>query len=97
MTAQQLAELVLGHVDERGRDLERIRRAHDDGYAAGEAAHADDYERGYHDGLMADKRVQHQLYDATDLELRRWELRGEPRTRATFADPHPDDFEGGTE
>jgi hypothetical protein len=24
-----------------------------------------------------------------------WELRGEPRTRATFADAHPDDFPGG--
>ncbi len=24
-----------------------------------------------------------------------WELRGEPRTRATFSDPHPDDFPGG--
>jgi hypothetical protein len=24
-----------------------------------------------------------------------WELRGEPRTRATFAAPHPDDFPGG--
>ncbi len=25
----------------------------------------------------------------------RWELRGQPRTRATFADPHPGDFPGG--
>lgn len=25
----------------------------------------------------------------------RWELRGEPRTRATFGQPHPDDFPGG--
>ena len=24
-----------------------------------------------------------------------WELRGEPRTRATFAGPHPGDFPGG--
>ncbi len=24
-----------------------------------------------------------------------WELRSEPRTRATFSDPHPDDFPGG--
>lgn len=25
----------------------------------------------------------------------RWELRGQPRTRATFAAPHPADFRGG--
>ena len=29
------------------------------------------------------------------IEERRWSLRGEPRTRATFADPHPRDFPGG--
>jgi hypothetical protein len=30
-----------------------------------------------------------------DTELDRWTVRGQPRTRATFADPHPDDFPGG--
>lgn len=30
-----------------------------------------------------------------DFERTRWELRGEPRTRATFAAPHPADFPGG--
>jgi hypothetical protein len=29
-----------------------------------------------------------------DLERRRWRLRGEDRTRATFGKPHPDDFKG---
>jgi len=28
-------------------------------------------------------------------EQTRWSVRGETRTRATFADPHPDDFQGG--
>lgn len=28
-------------------------------------------------------------------EARRWNVRGEPRTRATFGLPHPDDFQGG--
>jgi hypothetical protein len=31
----------------------------------------------------------------SDIELERWSVRGEPRTRARFADPHPDDFPGG--
>jgi hypothetical protein len=30
-----------------------------------------------------------------DLERRRWTLRGEARTRLTFADPHPGDYLGG--
>jgi len=29
-----------------------------------------------------------------ELERKRWTLRGEPRTRATFGLPHPDDFPG---
>jgi hypothetical protein len=27
--------------------------------------------------------------------ITRWTVRGQPRTRARFADPHPDDFPGG--
>lgn len=32
---------------------------------------------------------------APTIEAVRWELRGEPRTRATFSQPHPADFPGG--
>lgn len=28
-------------------------------------------------------------------EIERWNVRGEPRTRATFSQPHPADFPGG--
>ena len=30
-----------------------------------------------------------------DIELDRWAVRDQPRTRATFGLPHPDDFPGG--
>jgi hypothetical protein len=30
-----------------------------------------------------------------ELQRRRWMLRGEERTRETFADPHPDDYKDG--
>lgn len=29
-----------------------------------------------------------------ELERRRWALRGDPRTRETFGQPHPDDYPG---
>jgi hypothetical protein len=32
--------------------------------------------------------------DAAELEARRWAVRGELRTRGTFAYPHPDDHPG---
>lgn len=35
-------------------------------------------------------RDEHQM----PLEVRRWNLRGSPRTRETFGQPHPDDFPG---
>jgi hypothetical protein len=35
-----------------------------------------------------------QLAALAELEARRWTVRGEARTRDTFADPHPDDRAG---
>jgi ribosome-binding ATPase YchF (GTP1/OBG family) len=29
-----------------------------------------------------------------EMEARRWTVRGEPRTRSAFGEPHPDDFTG---
>ena len=70
--------------------------AYCEGYAAGERAHADDYDLGHRDGTMALKAAQHQAHGLTELDATRWALRGEARTRETFADPHPDDYMGGT-
>lgn len=53
---------------------------------------------GYATAIEQVKAAQHALYNvARDLgrvERGRWWLRGEPRTRATFGQPHPDDFPG---
>jgi hypothetical protein len=34
------------------------------------------------------------IFPDAEPETRRWELRGEPRTRSSFAQPHPEDFTG---
>jgi hypothetical protein len=65
-----------------------------DGYAAGERAHADDYERGFAEGVASVKRVQHELVRALEARQVLWIVRGQRRTRQTFADPHPGDFVG---
>lgn len=67
---------------DRGRSagIEEGRRA----YAAEEAE-----QRRQAAGLVRALTVQ------GDVERRRWELRGEPRTRETFGQAHPDDFPGG--
>jgi hypothetical protein len=80
--------------DERDRQLEYRQQAWRDGWRACGIAHADDYEQGYADGLARRKRREHETVAALQLYLRRWELRGERRTRRTFGDPNPDDFQG---
>lgn len=83
--------------DERDLYLRMRLAAFREGWRAAELAHADDYSRGYADGLMRRKHAEHEAVEALRLYLRRWELRGHARTRRTFSDPHPDDFTGGAE
>jgi hypothetical protein len=66
-----------------------------EGYAAAELEHADDFERGFASGCMSVKRAQHDAHGLVEHDARRWSLRGEPRTRQTFACVHPDDYRGG--
>ena len=65
-----------------------------EGWRAAELAHADDYDLGYVAGLLRRKHLEHNAVDVAKVYARRWELRGEPRTRRTFGQPHPDDFAG---
>jgi len=83
--------------DERDLYLRMRLAAFREGWRAAEAAHADDYSRGYHDGVLRRKHAEHEAVEALRLYLCRWELRGGRRTRATFAEPHPADFTGGPE
>lgn len=61
-----------------------------------------EYERGWRDGyaqaVLEVKAAEHGIVNvlsaAAELERRRWRLFGEQRTRATFGDPHPDDYPG---
>lgn len=82
---------LLDYSDELDKQLRLRLAAFREGYAAAEARHADDYDRGYVDGVLARKRTGIRLYEEIRLEQRRWELRGEKRTRQTFGQPHPDD------
>src|SRR5712664_2396009 len=90
----EAAGQLLDLSDERDRQLQLRLDAWRSGWRACETAHADDYDQGYADGLAGRKRRQHDAVAALQLYRRRWELRGEARTRQTFADPHPADFKG---
>jgi hypothetical protein len=90
-------ELVAALVDAIDPDAEiRYRRA-----LAQEAALAE-RERAWAEGYAAAvadvKAAQHALYNhlrgLAEIEARRWTVRGEPRTRATFGQPHKDDYPG---
>lgn len=93
MTAAEVAA-VLERSDERAVYDRRLLNNWRSGYAAAELAHADDYERGYYDGVMSLKLAQHDAHRLTEIEAGRWSLRGEPRTRQSFGKPHRDDFPG---
>lgn len=74
---------------ERDRYLARILAAWREGYAAGELAHADDYERGIHDGIVGYKKATRDIMEMARLQIRRYG----PHSRQ-FTDPRSDDFPG---
>ncbi len=80
--------------DERDTWLRRIDAAWREGFAAGSARQ---YSRGYAAAVADVKRAQHALYDhlrKLPADTERWSVRGEPRTRETYANPHPEDYQG---
>ena len=94
---QALAEL-LERSDERDRYMERIDQAWRDGYRRGDE---DGYARGRQDeGTERDQawdriaRPASRAAPFREFERRRWAVRGEPRTRETFSQPHPGDYQG---
>lgn len=91
MTADELLKLS----DERDQWerwlLDAARAAYEAGYADGRAD-----ERAEADRAWA-SRPRQRVRDGdalADVEARRWELRGERRTRETFGRPHPADYKG---
>lgn len=102
---EAIRSLVLAESDRRDREQERLLNNWRAGYAAAERAVSDAYEAGFADALTTVKRGHHDTYRAAQqlrdwviaeetAEAVRWELRGEPRTRETFSQPHPDDYTG---
>jgi hypothetical protein len=76
--------------DERDQWWQRVLIAYREGYANGAR---DQWVEGYVAAIEDVKRIQHDAVDPR-LEARRWDLRGEQRTRRTFAQPHPDELQG---
>ena len=56
------------------------------------------WDEGYARAVADLKAVHHGIAKGwralAEVEARRWIVRGEKRTRATFGDPHPGDFRG---
>jgi hypothetical protein len=64
------------------------------GYREGYAAADADWREHTAPSRAAARRAARQPTHG-EQEGRRWKVRGEPRDRATFSQPHPDDFRGG--
>ena len=79
---------LLALSDERDTWLRRVLAAWRDGYAAATADRADDYSRGYANGVLARKHAQHDLAEAARVYAARWGSGG----RGHFADPRPGDY-----
>jgi hypothetical protein len=88
-----IAELF-GRSGERDLQLRLRLAAWREGWRACQDAMGDVYEAGFTAGIAAYKAAQHDAVRLVELDARRWELRGEPRTRSGFARPHPDDYPG---
>ncbi len=73
------------------RDLHQHLRvaAWRDGYRAGQASMAGEYERGMADGILAYKAAQHNVVRDLRQHLRTWD-----GLRTRFGDPRPGDFRG---
>ncbi len=85
---QRAAELIATqHERERQAEQRGFRR----GYRAGYAAAESDIERRWREFAVPAARS---LAAGIGLQERRWRLRGEKRTQATFSRPHPADFTG---
>jgi hypothetical protein len=99
--------LVLSQSNERDQQLELRHRAYREGHVDGGR---DQWSAGYAAAVTDVKRAQHDLVDEVGVELGRWHLccgpcrrtghragctRCENRTRATFGQPHPDDYKAG--
>lgn len=86
---------LLGLSDERDRQQQRLleaeRAAYSQGYADGRAAGRTEADRAWAARPRQRTRDGEPL---ADVEARRWELRGELRTRETFGQPHPADYKG---
>lgn len=80
-------EWWLTESDRRDRELAARLNAWREGYAAGEAAHADDYDRGVHDGIIGFKKATQDLVTMARLQMARYG----PHSRQV-TDPRPGDF-----
>lgn len=99
ITVAAIVASLIGESDDRARQLGRELAAWRDGYRLGFDAGAEvgrgaeAHERDQAHARLARHVLQGEPLD--DVEARRWTLRGEQRTRATFGQPHPADYQGG--
>lgn len=102
-----VAALVLSQSAERDAQLKLRHRAYREGYLEG--SH-DQWSAGYAAAIEDVKAAEHEIAARLHLDLPRWHLccgrcrraghrtgctRCEDRTRATFGQPHPDDYRAG--
>jgi hypothetical protein len=92
-SAEEIARL-LELSNERGMWHALVLAAWKDGYRAGGVG---EYERGYQAAVADVKAAEHALHNhlrGLPTEAERWTVRGEPRARAAYGQPHREDFPG---
>src|ERR1017187_9853159 len=99
MTASAVVDALIGESGARDLELRAQLGAWRDGYRAGAADAEAQFMAGYAPCASDVKAAQHAIYDHLSREAEagrwRWAVRGEPRTRETFGQPHTDDHTGG--
>jgi hypothetical protein len=97
VTARARLAALIGESDRRSSALGQRLAAWAEGYERGfDAGSEVGYGAAAHQEAQQRRETAGLVAEITGIQRARWSLRGQHRTRQTFAAPHPDDYEGGT-
>lgn len=87
-------EALVDAIDPEAEIRYRQQLAKEAATAERERARSEGYAAAIADVKAAEHGIVGIFRDVAETEARRWTLRGEQRTRATFSHPHEDDYPG---
>jgi hypothetical protein len=94
MIPPELVAALIEAIDPEAEIRYRQQLAQEAAMAQRERSWSEGYAAAIADVKAAEHGIVAIFRDVAETEARRWTLRGEPRTRATFGQPHQDDYPG---